>query len=106
MSYNVSLKINTGIKNKSVIGIGNMTWNVAEMYYKAMGKSLLDLDNLLVKDVVPILAAGICNMIKNKSDYVKLNPPNGWGSYDDALEFLMEILKECTKNPLCILVVN
>jgi len=32
--------------------------------------------------------------------YKLLNPSNGWGSYEGALEFLQNVLVACTTHPL------
>ena len=78
------------------IDVGNHTYNVYPMYLRAMGNGLTDLLNgKKCKDVIPILQKGIASMEDDPDTYKKMNPPNGWGTYETALEFLKEILNAC-----------
>lgn len=48
---------------------------------------------------LPIINKAIDDMIKNKKEYEKLNPPNGWGTYDGLLETFREMRTICEDNP-------
>jgi len=81
------------------IEVGNHTYNVCPMYLRAMGNGLTDLLNgKKCKDVIPILTKGRQEMIDNPKIYKKMNPPNGWGSYESAILFLGDIIIACEKH--------
>lgn len=97
MSVSVSI-----IKKKEVeIYDANITYNLADMYYKAIDNELglRKLDNIKCCEAVEILSKAIEDMVNNKKEYEKMNPANGWGSYDGLLNKLREMLEVCEKNP-------
>lgn len=51
------------------------------------------------KDLVPILEAGISLMEKDPERFKKLNPKNGWGSYDSFLMVAKNYLEACRIHP-------
>lgn len=79
----------------------NITYNLSKMYYKAVDeeKGLRKFDGMKCIDAIPVLEKAIADMIKNKSEYEKYNPENGWGSYDGLLSRFEEMLKICKENP-------
>lgn len=102
MSWSVYLNINTGIEEREVVDIGNHTYNVYPMYKKAIGGGLTEiLNSKICSEVIPILRKGVLEMTENPAMYKAMNPKNGWGSYETALEFLEKIYKECVNNPKC-----
>ena len=48
---------------------------------------------------LPIVDNAIKDMIENRKEYEKLNPSNGWGSYEGLLETFREIRNVCEDNP-------
>jgi hypothetical protein len=47
------------------------------------------------EDLIPILTPAIADM-KNRPEYYKqFNSPNGWGTYDNFIRFLDELLEMC-----------
>ncbi|GAG25099.1 unnamed protein product, partial [marine sediment metagenome] len=75
------------------IEVGNYTYNVNPMYARAMNvKGLTEaLDGKKCKNVMPILQEGIASMKDDPETYEAMNPPNGWGDYKGASEFLEKI---------------
>lgn len=45
------------------------------------------------------LRAAIERMESNPDHYRAMNPPNGWGKYEHALEFLQRLYARCVENP-------
>lgn len=96
MSWSVYLKKRKMMDDE--IDVGNMTYNVSPMYGKAMGITISDLNGKKAEKVIPILIKGIKEMEDNPKIYKKMNPPNGWGDYETAIEFLQDILIACQEN--------
>lgn len=103
MSYDISLNIDTGGRYPAtIVDCGNYTYNVAPMFARALGgKGLNDIDGEEAWKVIPKLEHAIEHMGTHAADYRELNPPNGWGNYDGALEYLRGVLKACKENPKC-----
>ena len=97
----MSLDISINAKRIVQIFEGNITYNLAPMYYKCIDKEkgFEKLNNMSCKDALPIIDTAITDMINNEDEYRKLNPENGCGSYEDLLKQLKEIENCCKNNP-------
>src|SRR5512136_450961 len=51
------------------------------------------------KQLIKPLARSIIKLEKNPEYYKKFNAKNGWGTYEDFLPWLKELLLACEKNP-------
>ncbi len=102
MSWDVSLKINTGIELAQVCEIGDVTYNNGDIFDLALGMSFSALDTMKAEDALPLLRAAIERMETPalRNEFLALEPSNGWGSFDDALDFLRRLQVECAKHPL------
>ena len=94
MSLNISIKA----KRKVEIFEANVTYNLSDMYYKCINGGLLGLDGMKCRWAIPILKEAINDLINNEDEYEKLNPPNGWESYEGLLKTLKAMLECCEKN--------
>ena len=101
MSWSVWLEIDTGGEYPAeVCEVGDMTYNVSPMYFKACPiGGLRDFEKMLARRAVPHLETMIANMKAQPEVYKALNPENGWGNYDVALEFIEKLLDACKKHP-------
>ena len=97
----MSLDIEIIAKRPVSIYEGNVTYNLADMYYKAIDeeKGFKKLHNMSCKTVLPIIEKAIKDMIENKEEYKKLNPKNGWGTYECLLEVFQDMRNVCESNP-------
>ena len=103
MSYDVGLEINTGGEYPaSVGGDHNYTYNVAKMFGAAFAcdKGLCVIHNLTGAEGRLWLVGAIDYMEAHMDKMRDMNPPNGWGDAEGALEFLRKILADCTDHPL------
>lgn len=53
----------------------------------------------LARDIIPFLRVAIMKMERDPESFKRINPPNGWGSYDALLSKLRDIQKACAVNP-------
>ena len=53
------------------------------------------------RDLISKLHACILYMLMNKEELKKYNPPNGWGTYEQLLEFTKEFQMACIDNKDC-----
>lgn len=97
----MSLDIGIHAKREIEIFESNITYNLAPMYYKCIDKELglKKLNNMSCKEALPILQNAINDLIENQEEYEKLNPKNGWGSYDGLLEVIKDMRNCCEDNP-------
>jgi len=85
----------------------NYTHNVTPMWSKAgCYQALYESEDKRAEEIVTALEAAVRNMADNPQEYITLNPPNGWGSYETALPWLREFLNECKRHPKAIIGVS
>ena len=102
MSYDFSIMIDSGGSEPGVLVCGHsQTWNVKAMYFKAIDeeRGIRFLNGMLCETAKPVLRRAILTMQDNPSGFKKLNPGNGSGSYEGALETLQILLEWCLKHP-------
>lgn len=87
-------------KREDTIEVDNYTYNVNCMYARAFGTKSFSylLNNRKCSEVIDLLQEAIKNMESDPDKYREMNPKNGWGDYEGALEFLKKILADCEKN--------
>lgn len=97
MSLDVSVKARRTVE----VYEDNITYNLAPMYYKCIdiNGGLKALNGMKCKNAVPVLNRAIDDLVENKEEYEKLNPENGWGSYEGLLKSLKNLRIACLKNP-------
>ena len=97
----MSLDISITAKREVNIYEANVTYNLADIYYKCIDKDegYRLLDGMNCKEALPIINNAIKDMLENAEEYKKLNPSIGWGSYDGLLKQLQEMSNCCESNP-------
>ena len=102
MSYDMQLVINTGGERPAAVTkCKSPTYNLAPMFALALGGSMREvLDEKKAHSVIGVLEKATVSMKRAPAKYKKLNPPNGWGSYEGALESLCWLLEMCKEHPL------
>ncbi len=72
----------------------NSTYNCSCMWYLLFpdAENFVEIEGLTGKDAARILKVAISRAIESRKDLEKLNPVNGWGSYETFLKFLRDIL--------------
>jgi len=89
----------------------NYTYNVSKMYYEAFRYAGLEgginsLHKMLGKDMIDPLKIAIKEMKINSKYYRKMNPRNGWGDYEGALNVLEKLLKWSYSHPKATLIIS
>ena len=78
----------------------NYTYNVGEMWYACYkDKGIRQHYGLSGKEAIPVLRKLREYMEDNKEQLIKMEPPNGWGSYIGALEFVNKLIIASLENP-------
>lgn len=77
----------------------NMTSNVSGMWTVALGEPMRDLSGRRLGDIAMRLRMAIGDMKGDPARFRALNPPNGWGSYESALEILETLLRWAEETP-------
>lgn len=60
----------------------------------------------IAKDLIEPLTKGLADLKARSEDFKKLNPANGWGSYEHFVPFVEEVLAACNKYPSAIISVS
>ncbi|MDE1822128.1 MAG: hypothetical protein KGI98_14910 [Euryarchaeota archaeon] len=78
----------------------NITHNLVPMWKKAgVYDALYESEGKLARDILPLLREARTQMEDHPSEYEELNPENGWGDYEGALEFLCQVIRAAAKFP-------
>ena len=78
----------------------NITHNVTPMWHEAgIYDALYRSAGLKASDVLPRLKAGLADMRADPEKYAALNPPNGWGTYPQAIVWLAELVAAFEAHP-------
>ena len=114
MSYEIAITDNNG--RHAYIPRDNYTSNVGPMFYACIpagnggrydvhGRQteyttgIPGLSGLPTERVAELLGQGIAAMVERADEMQALNPPNGYGNYDAALEWLCGLKDACEQNP-------
>lgn len=78
----------------------NITHNLGKMWREAgIYDDLYNSDGKKAGDIVESLKLGYKKMLNNPDKYKALEPDNGWGNYQNALDFLDSVIKHCEEHP-------
>ena len=58
-----------------------------------------ELGIIYASDLISPLATGLVLLTENPDKYKALNPANGWGKYEDLVNFVAEYLSACVRYP-------
>ncbi len=88
----------------------NITHNLNKMAAKAgLYDALWRPERLAITtagELIPVLEAGLKKLQDEPDYYRTFNPENGWGKYENLLEFTWNYLKACKENPSAEIVVS
>lgn len=55
---------------------------------------------VLARDLIEPVREGLNRLLSNRDLYHPFEPPNGWGSYDDLVDFATSVLNSIERYPL------
>lgn len=95
----------------TVVFRANITHNLNKMareagIYKVLWYPEEELGLKKAKDVIPLLGAGLERLKANPEYYKQFNAENGWGVYENFVEFVEEVLEGCISHPEADIVVS
>lgn len=106
MSYDVRLEIDTGGEYPAgVTDTRSPTYNLEPMFREALGMAMQTrgdepaLDGMLAANALPIIRAALARMAAEPDVFRALNPKNGWGDFEGAVEFLRWLQDACRDHP-------
>ena len=83
----------------------NHTRNTSRMWHWSIEQAsegavecIQDTDGRPVAEVWPLFATAYLVMAANGDKLREWNPPNGWGDYESALDYLAAITEDCRQN--------
>ena len=85
----------------------NYTYNVSQMFYDAFGgEGIRALSGMRGREAATWLKGGIDRMALSPEHYMAMNPKNGWGNYEGALQLLRELREWAERYPEAIFKVS
>lgn len=105
MSLDVTLK-----EKGEEVYWANITHNLNTMAEKAgIYKELWRPDEIgatHAKDIIEPLKEGLQKMVSDPVYFEGFNSPNGWGTYENFLPWIVKYLKACQENPNALIEVD
>jgi len=97
----LTIKIETGNEPyTATLYDDNITHNLAPMWRKAgVFDAIYNSDGKQAGCIAKKLRKGLEKMKAKPEKFRRLNPVNGWGDYDGAIEFLSDLTDACEKYP-------
>ena len=75
------------------------TWNVSPMWYACYPtKGIRTIYGLSGRDAIPVLRNLRRYMEDNRDALIEMEPENGWGDYDGALQFVTNLINASIRN--------
>lgn len=106
LDFYLEMKLDTGALEPHRVELysANITHNLNKMAMKAGICSCLwrphDLwDNPTADKVIPIMEEGLEKLKSDPEHYKQFIASNGWGTYEDFVPFVEEVLNACKKHP-------
>ena len=85
----------------------NITHNLKAMWIEAgVYEALYKSEGKRAKEVLPMLREGLAQMHNRPLYFKQFNSPNGWGTYDNAVKWLSDLVVEFQKYPEGIIEVS
>ena len=80
---------------------GNITHNLGKMASEAGLYQILwrPGEDVQARDVFDKLIEGLAHMLRNKEALSQFDAANGWGTYENLLEFVFNFTKACGEYP-------
>lgn len=51
------------------------------------------------KELIPLLSAGLIELLTKPDEYTNYNSPNGWGMYEHFVPFVQAVFVACVADP-------
>lgn len=79
----------------------NYTYNVSPMWYKIYpdDKGMIYIDGMTGREAYEKLNHARDRLINNKDEFKKLEPANGWGTYEGFIDLLSKAIYFSTEYP-------
>jgi len=88
---------------------GNITHNLNKMAMEVKlsnGRTLYEVlwrpeehNYTKASEIVPLLVEGIMILCSERERFLPFNPPNGYGNYENLVQFTQNYLNACLENP-------
>ena len=105
MSYDGWIATGPEPDRREIAEIGNMTSNVSKMWTHALSAvsnadlSLRDTDGWSTEHALPLFQRAVAYMRLHPDEFTSMNPPNKWGSYESAVDYLVRARDACRYHP-------
>jgi hypothetical protein len=99
----MSLDFSLSAVREQQVYSGNITHNLTEMadacgLYKCLWRPEEN-GFTVAAQIVPLLQEGLAKLIARPKYYKRFDSPNGWGVYENFVQFVRDTLAACEANP-------
>lgn len=82
------------------VELGNQTYNHGRIWGESMGVDhFRKFKNEKAKELILPLKLGLARIDCDPEYYAKFEPANGWGSVEQAVEYMRKVLQACIEHP-------
>ena len=109
LDFDLYMELDTGGKDLMLVDIFsiNITHNLIEMASEAglyqclwhPEQEVPPSNKVIANQLIKPLATGLFNLKNNPEKFKKLNPVNGWGTYEGFIQSVSEIYEACLEHP-------
>lgn len=80
---------------------GAYTYNVSRMWYRIFpkDKDMIPIDGMTGKKSLKLLKDARQKLLDNRQELEKLNPENGWGSFEGFVKYIEALINASEENP-------
>lgn len=103
MGWDFSMEVDLGGPEPVDLGDeyeAGYTYNVSPMFFDAFGEDgIRGIDGLIGSEAQQRIESALEKMQGDPDRYIAMNPKNGWGNYDGAVELLCRLRGWCISAP-------
>jgi hypothetical protein len=106
LDFYLEIEVDTGAPEPHKVELysGNITHNLNKMaeeagIYKCLWHPYELYENPTAGMLVPHLEAGLLKLKSHPNHYKQFDASNGWGTYEDFVPFVEEVLNACKEHP-------
>jgi len=110
LSFDISLTLPACqhcLRPEQTFDVADPTYNLAPLWREAFDdeRGIRMLNGAVASSATHVLRLGIERMLAQPERYRKLEPANGWGDYEGAVDVLQRLLTKCQAYPKATVVI-
>jgi hypothetical protein len=106
MSLDIYLRVppcgHCGRGDEEEVWQASPTYNLSPMWHSAGVPFERGVEGKTAAEILPRLASSLAELQANPEKYRAMNPPNGWGTYEQLIDVVSGMIKAARAHPLAV----